>query len=454
MIKLDFKKSNYALRRELNKLQAYDIAEIYYDLELEEQTRILDLIGVKKSSEVFSRLTEYQQVEAFEDFDDVRRRQILNNLEIDELKEFIGFYNKEEQENILVYVHEEKANIVRDLLIYSNDLAPSIMTTEFLSINIKTTVKQATSYIFNHVKDDDFIDNIYVVDDEMKAVGVLFLKDLIIARASDSISDLMYDDFYFVYHDNTIKEAIEVVRNYDITSLAVIDHQGYLLGIITADDVLEQLINDYDELYRRFAFLPSHDESYTGFQRSAKRLPWLIIATTLNIVIAIIFLLVPAFELTLSQVFALVLFQPLVLDMAGNIGTQNLAVSILGIHKDEISTKEKKRSFLRKELLIVLFNSLIVAIFGFLVVSVFSLVTAQTTNAGDLIAPYKLGLVVGSSLFAGMFISGLLGTILPIFFTSRNIDSDNASGPVLTTVADIVAILTYYLIAAIMLLFL
>lgn len=129
-------------------------------------------------------------------------------------------------------------------------------------------------------------------------------------------------------------------------------------------------------------------------------------------------------------------------------------MSILGIHKDEISTKEKKRSFLRKELLIVLFNSLIVAIFGFLVVSVFSLVTAQTTNAGDLIAPYKLGLVVGSSLFAGMFISGLLGTILPIFFTSRNIDSDNASGPVLTTVADIVAILTYYLIAAIMLLFL
>ena len=454
MIKLDFKKSNYALRRELNKLQAYDIAEIYYDLELEEQTRILDLIGVKKSSEVFSRLTEYQQVEAFEDFDDVRRRQILNNLEIDELKEFIGFYNKEEQENILVYVHEEKANIVRDLLIYSNDLAPSIMTTEFLSINIKTTVKQATSYIFNHVKDDDFIDNIYVVDDEMKAVGVLFLKDLIIARASDSISDLMYDDFYFVYHDNTIKEAIEVVRNYDITSLAVIDHQGYLLGIITADDVLEQLINDYDELYRRFAFLPSHDESYTGFQRSAKRLPWLIIATTLNIVIAIIFLLVPAFELTLSQVFALVLFQPLVLDMAGNIGTQNLAVTILGIHKNELSTKEDRRSFLLKETLIMLFNSLVVAIFGFIVVSIFSLITKQTNSAGELLAPYKLGLVVGGALFSGMFISGLLGTILPIFFTSRNMDSDNASGPILTTLADILAILTYYSIAAIMLLFL
>ena len=91
--------------------------------------------------------------------------------------------------------------------------------------------------------------------------------------------------------------------------------------------------------------MPVHDESYTGFQRSAKRLPWLIIATILNIVIAVIFLLVPAFELTLSEVFALVLFQPLVLDMAGNIGTQNLAVTILGLHKNELSTKGQNVHF-------------------------------------------------------------------------------------------------------------
>lgn len=140
--------------------------------------------------------------------------------------------------------------------------------------------------------------------------------------------------------------------------------------------------------------------------------------------------------------------------MAGNIGTQNLAVTILGIHKNELSTKEDRRSFLLKETLIMLFNSLVVAIFGFIVVSIFSLITKQTNSAGELLAPYKLGLVVGGALFSGMFISGLLGTILPIFFTSRNMDSDNASGPILTTLADILAILTYYSIAAIMLLFL
>ena len=454
MIKLDFKKSNNQLKKELTKLQAYDIAEIFCDLDEKEQTLVLDLLGHKKSAEVFSRLSEYEQVEVFEGLNDNRKKQILNNLEIDELKEFIGFYDKDKQDEILKYIDKDKANIIRDLLIYSNDLAPSIMTTEYLSVNVNSSVKEVTSYIFNNANDDILIDNIYVVDNDNKLVGILFLKDVIVARANESITDLMITDLHYAYNDSTIKEAIQIVKNYDISSIAVIDHEGYLLGIITADDVLEQLINEYDELYNRFAFLPSHDDAYTGFERSKKRLPWLVIATILNILIAILFLLVPAFELTLSQVFALVLFQPLVLDMAGNIGTQNLAVTILGIHKNELSTKEDRRSFLLKETLIMLFNSLVVAIFGFIVVSIFSLITKQTNSAGELLAPYKLGLVVGGALFSGMFISGLLGTILPIFFTSRNMDSDNASGPILTTLADILAILTYYSIAAIMLLFL
>lgn len=78
----------------------------------------------------------------------------------------------------------------------------------------------------------------------------------------------MNSEYHFVYSSHTIKEAIEIVKNYDLTSLPVVDHQGYLLGIITADDVLEQLINNYDELYNRLAFLPKHDESYSGFERS------------------------------------------------------------------------------------------------------------------------------------------------------------------------------------------
>jgi magnesium transporter len=450
---LDFKKSNYALKKELKSMQAYDIAEVFSERDSKEQLRVFNLIGVRRSSEVFSRLSKHQQIETFKMLPKDRKTQILNNLEVDELKEFIAYFDEEEQENVLSFVSVERANIIKDLLIYSSDTAPSIMTTQFLTINVDTTVKKATSYIFNNVKEDDFIDNIYVIDEEENLVGVLALKDLIIARADDEISELMNSEYHFIYSSHTIKEAIEIVKNYDLTSLPVVDHQGYLLGIITADDVLEQLINNYDELYNRLAFLPKHDESYSGFERSKKRLPWLLITTILNILIAFLFIMVPAFELTLSEVFALVLFQPLVLDMAGNIGTQNLAVTILGIHRDELSSKDDRRKFLKKELLVIVFNCLISALVGFAIVALFSFITKQVNSAGALIHPAKLGLTVAIALFSGMFISGLLGTLLPILFAKRDMDSDNASGPILTTLADIIAILTYYIVASIMLLF-
>jgi magnesium transporter len=146
-------------------------------------------------------------------------------------------------------------------------------------------------------------------------------------------------------------------------------------------------------------------------------------------------------------------FQPLVLDMAGNIGTQNLAVTILGIHRDELSSKDDRRKFLKKELLVIVFNCLISALVGFAIVALFSFITKQVNSAGALIHPAKLGLTVAIALFSGMFISGLLGTLLPILFAKRDMDSDNASGPILTTLADIIAILTYYIVASIMLLF-
>lgn len=143
---------------------------------------------------------------------DNRKKQILNNLEIDELKEFIGFYDKDKQDDILKHIDKDKANIIRDLLIYSNDLAPSIMTTEYLSVNVNSSVKEVTSYIFNNANDDILIDNIYVVDNDNKLVGILFLKDVIVARANESITDLMITDLHYAYNDSTIKEAIQIVK--------------------------------------------------------------------------------------------------------------------------------------------------------------------------------------------------------------------------------------------------
>lgn len=450
-MKLDLTKTNYSLKRDLKNLQPYDIAELLYDLDVSDQIRIMTLIGVKTTSKVFSRLTKHQQIEVFDGLDTNKQKQILDNLEMDELKEFISYHEEDRQQQILSIIKPEKSNLIKDLLIYSNDLAPSIMSTEFITIDVNFTVKQATSYIFNNVRENDFIDNVYIVSDDEKLLGVVALKDLIIARSTDSINKIMDKDFLFAYNDNSVKESIEIVRNYDITSLPVIDHQGYLLGIITADDVLEQLINNYDELYHRLGYVKNHDESYSGLQRSLKRLPWLIIATILNLAIAVLLLTVPQFEATLGQVFALILFQPMILAMAGNIGTQNLAVSILGLHKEELNDKKTKRTFFRREILSGIFNSVAIAIAGFIIVAIFTFITKQTALDGHMIDPFKMGLVVASALFISMIASGIIGTVLPIILSNYNLNADNAAGPILTTLNDIIALFTYYGVAALML---
>lgn len=432
-------------------MQPYDIADLLIDLEEEEQQRVATLVGGKKMAVVFSRLSKYQQKLIFDVLDKPLQKEILKFLEIDELKEFINYYSEEEQEEIFKLISLERANLIKDLLIYSNDTAPSIMSTEFMTISISMSIKEATYFIFTNVKDNDFIDHIYVIDNDEKLVGVIALRDLIVARPEDTIKGLIKKDLIFAYNDYSIKETIDIVRNYDISAIPVIDHGGYLLGIITADDVLEQLITQYDEVYRKLAYVKSHDESFSGFKRSMTRLPWLVIATILNLVIAFILASVPAFEATVSTIITLVLFQPMILDMAGNIGTQNLAVVILELHRDELDTKQKTKAFVRKEVAVSVLNSFIVAAIGFVMAVLFTMINQHQTTTGVEINYIRMGIVVGASLFVGMGLSGILGTYIPIFLTKINADADNASGPILTTLNDIIALFTYYGIAALLL---
>lgn len=447
-MKLDFTKPN-VLKKELLALEPYDIAEEFINLSDEEQLKVFYLLGAHKSAKVFSRLSSYLQQEVFGLLNGHEQKQLLDYLETDELKAFINYFSDhhETQEEIIKLLSKEKANLIKDLLIYSQDSAPSIMSNEFITITHTMSVKEATSYIFNNVKDDDFIDHIYVSDEDDKLIGLLTLKDLIIARGSDELSSLLNKDYIFVYNDHSIIETIEIVRNYDIPAVPVIDHSGFLLGIITADDVLKQLINNYDKAYQKLANIQNHDEAYSGFKRSLTRLPWLVIAIVLNLIIASILASVTAFQLTVSSIITLVLFQPMILDMAGNIGTQNLAVTILEVHRDGLDDKKEKKTFIRREVFVALLNSLFVAISGFAITFVITLISRHVSLEGVLISPLKMGIVVSGALFVSMALSGLLGTFIPLILTKINADTDNAAGPILTTLNDIIALFTYYGIA-------
>ncbi len=200
------------------------------------------------------------------------------------------------------------------------------------------------------------------------------------------------------------------------------------------------MIETIESDYQNLALLGDHESDSTPIERAKQRLPWLMLAVLLNLVNASILSL---FEATLIQVSAIVLFQPMILGMAGNIGTQALAVTILGIHKKDFEDKVLPKRHIFKEFGVGLFNSFLLGAmaFGFVTLYLTLLPTAGSQ------APYQMGLVVFSAVFGSMFISSQMGVFVPILMNRLGQDPSAASGPMMTTINDLVALMIYFGIA-------
>jgi len=182
-----------------------------------------------------------------------------------------------------------------------------------------------------------------------------------------------------------------------------------------------------------------YNESSNAFKRSFQRMPWLVISVLLNLVIAA---LLSVFEKTLVEVIALIMFQPMILGMAGNIGTQSIAVTILKLNQDELTGKHDEKKHIGKELSIGLLNSIAVGLGGFLI----SFAILSFINMGSH-SPLLLALTIGVSLMGGMFISAAAGVFIPIILEKMKVDPAIASGPIISTLNDLFALLIYFGIA-------
>jgi magnesium transporter len=440
---LNFKHSDESLKKVLKNLHPYDIAVIYESLEDIEKHRLITLIPLEKMAEVFVELGIENQKEVFKTLTDITKKSLLRKLETDELKAFIEMYDThEERDAIVQMLSKVKAKTIQLLLTYEEDEAASIMMTEFFAIDQNITIKEATSLIVLKSKDNDYIDTVFIQDEQKKCIGHIDLQDLIIARPNQKLNQLMVKDFPFVYANDSIEEAIQYVLDYDKNVIPVLNNEHEILGIITADDIFDELIEDYEDEYESFSQISDHDISLSSLQRSKQRLPWLMIGVILNLLTITI---LSTFSATIEQVTALILFQPMILGMAGNIGTQALAVTILGIHQADFKEKQEAKKHIISELLIGLINSLLLGVIAFIFVQIYLTILNMTMQQ-----PVDIAFTVFISLTIAMFISSILGSVVPIIFDRLNIDPASASGPLMTTINDIVSLVIYFSIATVM----
>ena len=438
--KLNFKHSDEQLKKDLKPLFAYDLA-LYYPLcdDLEKK-RLISLIHIDKLTDMFVELDSEDKIDLINRLEEPRKKSLLRNLESDDLKEFIEDIDPSLQPDMMAFLSKVKAKTISLLLQYDEDVAASIMSTDFLTISIDDTIKEATDHVIKDSKETDYIDTLFVIDDDKRIVGLIDLKDLIMARSNSSLKKIMIDDFQFVYDQESIEKAIQTVVDYDRNVIPVLDSDEHVIGIVTADDIFDEIIDATEDDYQKMALLSDYESSSSAFERTKQRLPWLMIAVVLNLLTAS---LLSVFEHTLQTVTIIVFFQPLILGMAGNIGTQALAVTILGINKNEFDGKHIPKDHVLKEMLVGLINSALLGFAAFLFVTLFLILFPSQTT----ILPYQMGLVVFGAMMASMFVSSFLGVIIPMMLHRHDQDPSSASGPLMTTLNDIVSLVIYFSIA-------
>ncbi len=310
-------------------------------------------------------------------------------------------------------------------------------------ITLKETydVKEAMSDVVSKTEDATMIDYLYVVDKKNKLLGVPPLKTLIIARAPRKIKNLMLTKYRFLKEDTPIYQAIDMIQHYDLEMIPIVDKQGILKGIFTAEDALDLLKEETLEQYRNLAAITEESIDTKAHKKAKSRFPWLAILMVLSIFTSTT---VSLFESTISAVVVLAYFQTMILAMAGNISTQSLASTVIKSTKDPNS---KLAPHLFKEVVIGFINSLTCALVGFLAAYAF-LYVLKYDNTKIL----NVSVVVSLSLFISLLIGTLTGAFIPAILKKLNINPSVASGPFMTTINDMLSLFIYLGLATIMLL--
>lgn len=412
-----------------------DIAEAFEQLNENERKTLYPVLGAERISEIFSYI---------EDPDEYLRElgidgaaQVLSLMDSDDAVDAMDDLDLSTRKRLVDLMDNNSSHDVKLIMSYSNDEIGSLMTTNYIVIKNTLNVRQAMQELISQAGENDNISTVYVTNKHDKFFGAIDLKDLIVARADTPLSDIIMLSYPYVSDHTKIDECIERLKDYAEDSIPVIDGSKRLIGVITAEDLMEVSDEEMSEDYAKLGGLTEQEDlNESTFVSVKKRLPWLIILLFLGIGVSSI---VGIFETVVAILPIVICFQSLILDMAGNVGTQSLAVTIRVLADDQVSGADKLR-LVTKEMRIGFFNGLFLGIMAFMFIGGYIWVFKHN----PLYYSFLISGCVGLSLVVAMVISSLVGTLIPIFFNRIKIDPAVASGPLITTVNDLVAVISYY----------
>ncbi len=414
-----------------------DIADALDIMNVTERQRLYRILDQDDLAAVFEYLEKDKIVLYLEEMDLRKKSALVSGMEADKAVNVLRQMDKKEREMMLTLMDDSTKKEIELIASFDDDQIGSKMTTNFISIPISLSVKEAMKELIRQAEENDNISTIYTVDEDNVFCGAITLKDLIIARQNTNLEDLVMTSYPFVYGREDIDDCIEWLKDYSEDSIPALDEENRILGVITAQEIIKVVDDEMGEDYAKLAGLAAEEDLNEPVKESIKkRLPWLIALLGLGLVVSSV---VGMFEKVVAQLTIIMAFQSLILDMAGNVGTQSLAVTIRVLMDEQLTGMQKVKLVL-KEARVGLSNGLILGIMSTVLVGLY----IHFAKDYPVNMAFAISACIGVSLMAAMVVSSLVGTLIPMFFKKIGVDPAVASGPLITTVNDLVAVITYY----------
>ena len=434
----DILRSNLTPRKMQERLLQYHENDIAAALELLKKDERMRLYSILQTDTLASVLEYAGLLEEYMGELSIRKRvEILSRVEPGTAVEYLAQLEKAERNVLIELMDEDVRREITLLSSFDDDEIGSRMTTNYICVHSGVSVREAMHELIEQAADNDNISTLYVVDEEDMFVGAIDLKDLIIAREGTRLESITMSSYPYVYANEQIEDCIERMKEYSEDSIPVLDADNRLKGVLTSQDITQLVDDEMGEDYARLAGRSAEEDLKEPLKRSiGKRLPWLMVLLGLGLVVSSV---VGMFEHVVAHLTLIVSFQSLILDMAGNVGTQSLAVTIRVLMDEQISGRQKL-FLIGKEARVGLVNGLILGTLSVVCIGLYLVALKGQT----VMMAFSVSLCTGIALVVSILLSSICGTAVPLAFKKMNVDPAVASGPLITTINDLVAVVSYY----------
>jgi magnesium transporter len=419
----------------LEALRAPDRADLFYELEDEQQTALLPQLSPEDSADILEELEDEDAARIAETLPRETVIRIIDEMEPDEAADLLSELRPQIVDALLAGL--EDPDEIRPLLLHPDDTAGGLMTSEFLALRRRMSVGEALEALTEWRADAEEIYDVYVVDRYGRLSGTVSMRQLLREDNAVILGDIIDSEVVSVPVGTDQEECARLMSRYDLVSLPVVDSQGLLVGVITIDDVVDVLEEETTEDFQRFGGAQPLDRPYldTGILTIVrKRIGWLLLLFFTGTLTGSVLQL---YEAELAQVISLALFIPLLIGTGGNAGSQTTSTIIRALAVEDIDRGDLFRSF---------FHELGVGFVLGLVMAVAAYIRAITWNTGSGVA-----LTVAVAVFAIVVWANGLGSILPILAQRIGLDPTVVSGPAMSTLVDATGLFIYFTIAGIIL---